>query len=373
MLIGVDATALHGARTGVGVMTHEILSALAARTDVDVAAYAVTWRGRGQLGQLVPPGVRTIGRPMAAQPLRQSWLRSDVPPIEWLVGSLDVVHGPNFVVPPARRAAEVATVHDLTPWRFPELANRDTRQYPQLVARAVRRGAWIHAVSEWVAGEVAAEHPAAADRIVVVPNGVTPLPPETRDSDAARGRELAGAARYLVAVGTVEPRKDLPGLVRAFDEVVEDDGDDPVRLVLAGPDGWGAEALTDAIRDARHRDRIRRLGWVSDDERAALLRGATAFAYPSRYEGFGLPPLEAMLAGVPVVTTTAGALQEVVGDAALLVPPLDHDALVAGLIEILRDDMRRASLVAAGTARAARYDWARTADGLVDLYRRATA
>jgi glycosyltransferase involved in cell wall biosynthesis len=111
---------------------------------------------------------------------------------------------------------------------------------------------------------------------------------------------------------------------------------------------------------------------VSDDERAALLRGATVFAYPSRYEGFGLPPLEAMLAGVPVLTTTAGALPEVVGDAALLVPPLDHDALVAGLIEILRDDTRRASLIAAGTARAAQYDWARTADGLVDLYRRAT-
>src|SRR4051794_7688598 len=373
MLVGIDATALHGPRTGVGVMTHEILTALADRDDVDVAAYAVTWRGRGQLGDLVPPGVRTIGRPMAAQPLRQSWLRSDLPPIEWLVGRLDVVHGPNFVVPPARAAAQIATVHDLTPWRFPELANRDTRQYPQLIARAVRRGAWIHAVSEWVAGEVAAEHPSAADRIVVVPNGVTPLPPDSRDTGATRGRGLAGAARYVLALGTVEPRKDLPGLVRAFDAVVEDDPEDPVRLVLVGPDGWGAEALTDAIRHAQHRDRIRRLGWGSDDQRAALLRGATPFAYPPRYEGVGLPPLEAMLAGIPGITTTAGALPEVVGEAALLVPPLDHDALVAGLIEILRDDARRASLVEAGTAQAARYDWRRTAAGLVDLYHRASA
>ena len=111
---------------------------------------------------------------------------------------------------------------------------------------------------------------------------------------------------------------------------------------------------------------------MSDDDRAALLRGATVFAYPSRYEGFGLPPLEAMQAGVPVVTTTAGALPEVVGDAALLVAPGDHDALVAGLQRLLTDDAVRDTLVAAGTERVVGYDWARTAKGLIDLYRRAT-
>jgi glycosyltransferase involved in cell wall biosynthesis len=304
---------------------------------------------------------------MAARPLRFCWVRSDLPPIEWFTGRFDVVHGPNFVVPPARRAGQVVTVHDLTPWRFPELATRDTRAYPGLVARAVRRGAWVHAVSEWVAAEVAAEHPEASDRIVAVPNGVTPLVAEGPATDAARGRALAGADRYVVALGMVEPRKDLPGLVRAFEEV----GDDDVRLVIAGPDGWGAEALGRAIAASRRPGRIRRLGWVSDDERAALLRGATVFAYPSRYEGFGLPPLEAMLAGVPVLTTTAGALPETVGEAALLVPPGDHDALVFGLRELLDDAGRRAALVAAGTERVARFDWERTADGLVDLYHRA--
>jgi glycosyltransferase involved in cell wall biosynthesis len=371
--IGVDATSLHGARTGVGVVTQEILEALGREAGLDVTAFAITWRGRGRLAELLPPGVRAAGRPMAARPLRACWSRADLPPIEWFVGPLDVVHGPNFVVPPSRRAARVVTVHDLTPWRFPELTNRDTRAYPGLVARALRGGAWVHTVSEWVADEVRTEYPDAAARIVAVPNGVTPLPPDGPATGAARGVALAGAARYVVALGTVEPRKDLPGLVRAFDEVVSADPDDPVRLVIAGPDGWGAEALTEAAASARHADRIRRVGWVSDDDRAALLRGATVFAYPSRYEGFGLPPLEAMQAGVPVVTTTAGALPEVVGDAALLVAPGDHDALVAGLQQLLTEERRRAQLVAAGTARVVAFDWARTADGLVDLYRRALA
>jgi glycosyltransferase involved in cell wall biosynthesis len=371
MRIAVDATSLHATRTGVGVVVHAVLAELAGRPEVDVSAFAVTWRGRGELAELVPPGVRAVGRPMAARPLRACWVRSDLPPIEWFTGGFDLVHGPNFVVPPARRAAEVVTVHDLTPWRFPELANADTRAYPALVARAIGRGAWVHVVSESVRAELAAEHPGAVERIVAVPNGVAPLPIEGPATGAARGRAVAGADRYVLAIGTAEPRKDLPGLVRAFDEVSTDEPD--LTLVVAGPDGWGTEALEDAIAAAAHRDRIRRLGWVSDDDRAALLRGAAAFAYPSRYEGFGLPPLESMLAGTPVLTTTAGALPEVVGDAALLVPPDDTAALADGLRRVLTDEPLRARLVAAGTDRVARFDWATTVDGLLELYRRALA
>lgn len=365
--IGVDATALHGRRTGIGVFTEQVLTRLGRNDGLDVAAFAVTFRGRGQLSSLVPMGVEAVGRPMAAQPLRRCWQRSELPPIEWFIGAVDLVHGPNFVVPPTRNAARLVTVHDLTPWRFPELANADTRAYPGLVRRAVERGAWVHTVSEFVADEVRDLFPSAAGRVRVVPNGISPLAAETATTDATRGRTLAGADRYVLALGTVEPRKDLPGLVRAFDRVAATDTD--LRLVIAGQDGWGTEAVTASIGQARASDRIVRLGWVGDDDRVALLRGATVFAYPSLYEGFGLPPLEAMLAGTPVLATTAGALPEVVGYAAELVDPGDGDALAEALGRLLADGDRRTELVVSGTQRAMRYSWDATAEGLVDLYR----
>jgi glycosyltransferase involved in cell wall biosynthesis len=363
--LAFDVTALHDARTGVGVVTGELLTRVARDADIDVVAYSVSWRGRDHVRELVPPGVAVATRPMAAQPLRQLWRRFDLPPISWWTGKVDVVHGPNFVVPPGGGALEIATVHDLTCIHHPELCTADVLQYPGLLSRALRRGAHVHAVSQFVADEVVSLLGADPERVHVVHNGVSAV----TGGDGDAGRRLAGGARYVLALGTVEPRKGLPALVAAFDAVAA--GDPELRLVIAGPDGWGTAQLSDAIARARHADRVVRVGWVDDSGRADLLAGAAVFAYPSQYEGFGLPPLEAMAAGVPVVTTSAGALPEVVADAAELVDVGDVDAL-GGTIAALIDEptAAHAARLERGRARAASFTWDAAAEGLSRLYHR---
>jgi glycosyltransferase involved in cell wall biosynthesis len=306
---------------------------------------------------------------MPARPLHALWERVDVPPVEWFIGATDVVHGTNFVVPPAGHAATVVSVHDLTPLHHPELCNAATLAYPGLIRRALRRGAWVHADSAFVAGEVVEAFGADPARVRVVAPGVPDLPAVTDAEVAATlGRLLpAGSGRYCLAVGTAEPRKDLPGLVRAFGEVAARHRD--VALVLAGPPGWGEEALAAAVASSPARERIVRTGWVEEPDLAALLARATVLAYPSLYEGFGFPPLQAMRAGVPVVASRAGSLPEVLGDGALMVDPGDHGGLVEALDACLADDALRAGLVAAGAARSARFSWERCGAGLEELYR----
>lgn len=392
--VGLDATPLLTPRSGVGEFCYWAMAALAARGDIDVRAFAVTWRRRGLLDGKVPPGVTITGRAMPARPLHKSWAWWPLPPIETFVGQLDVVHGTNFVVPPARRAAMVVTVHDLTPLHFPQMCQAATLAFPALVRQAVRRGAWVHTPTRFVAEEVVELLGAPPQRVRAVAHGIPSLGlrPATGAAPEALVREGLGAPlereaakgpprwrehfppwveRFVLAVGTVEPRKDYPGLVRAFDAIA--DRHPGVALAIAGADGWGADALEEVIAASHARDRVVRLGRVSDDERQALLAEAAVLAYPSVYEGFGLPPLEAMAAGTPVVASRTGALEETLGDAARLVEQGDVDALAEALDEVLDSPALAAALAENGRLEASRYSWEACAQGLVTLYADALA
>lgn len=372
LAVGFDGTPLLGRPTGVGVFCAGALGGLAGRTEVVVSAFAVSWRRRTWIERLVPAGISTGQRPMPARPLHRAWARSNTPPVEWFIGGQDVVHGTNFVVPPTRRAARVVSVWDLTVVLYPELCDPPTLAYPDLIRRAVAEGAWVHVPTDFVAEQVAAEFAVDRARLRTVPLGIPLLDPGGSagrpGAGVPAGLELpVGCERYVLAIGTIEPRKDYPLLVSAFTAVSELHPD--LALVIVGSDGWGSERFAAAVDASPARSRIVRPGYLDDRSLGALLTGAAALAYPSRYEGFGFPPLQAMIAGVPVVATAAGAVPEVVGDGARLVAPGDTDGLAAALDEVLAGGTEVEALVARGSRRAATFSWDACAAGLVRLYR----
>lgn len=357
--LAMDATAVLGATTGVGQMVSQLAARLPRDPGLDLTGLLVSWRGRGRFADAIPSGWAVKPLALPARLTHLAWRRTGHPKVR----GFDVVHGPNYVVPPTDdRAARLVTVHDMTAWRFPELVDHHSRFYPMHVRRAVDEGADIHAVSSFVADEIQTELGIEPDRIHVVPNGYQPVV----GGDAARARTLIGAP-YVLAIGTVEPRKDYVSLVRAMADIWPILPD--LKLVIAGADGWGADELNAVVDQLGVANRIRRLGYVSDPVKADLLAGAELLAYPSIYEGFGLPILEAMGAGVPVVSTSAGAIREIAGRAAVLVEPRDPSALAGALLTVLEDPDLRTGLAEAGRQRVDGYSWDAAVEGIARVYR----
>jgi glycosyltransferase involved in cell wall biosynthesis len=259
----------------------------------------------------------------------------------------DVLHCPTYRGPVTAERRSVVTVHDLALFRHPETFNRWSRLYgPRLIPRVLRAACRVIAVSEFTRRELVEILAVPPDKIRVVPNGVDDL--FTPDGDRAEGD-------YILTVGTLEPRKNLGRLVAAASRL-------GVELRVVGARGWGDVSLGGGG--------VRWLGRVDDAELAKLYRGAQVVAYPSLYEGFGIPVLEAMASGAPVVTSRDTATAEVAGDAAVLVDPRDVTSIGAGLERAAAD---RVELRARGIARASEFSWRATANATVGVYREAAA
>lgn len=315
---------------------------------------------------------RDSGRDRTMLTLMNATARRAAPPLP-----SQVVHSLRTPLPPPSRlpaAARVLTVHDVIPLLHPEWMYQDAeREVRAIMASVDPDRDFVIANSEATAADVAALLPMRRERIFVTPFAADPgvFHPETSPEriEQARRRYGVGAGPYLLSLGTVEPRKNLPRLLRCFFRLAEENAFSDVQLLLVGPTGWKTEEIFSTIESRPElRSRVRLTGYVPDADLAALYSGARAFVYPSLYEGFGLPVLEAMQCGAPVVTSNTSSMPEVAGDAGVCVPPQDLDALYHALHRLLSDDAWAAELGRRGLERSRRYSWDLTAEATVQAY-----
>ena len=366
----IDVSAVPAQPVGAGVYTIAVARGLAARDDIDVHLLARR-DDAARWSQIVPSATVHADAPNR-RPARLVWEQTAGPRLARRVRP-DVWHGPHYTLPLRVDVPTVVTVHDLTFFDHPEWHERSKVAYFQRMIRAsVARATVAVCVSEYTKSRLNAIC-GRDGAVVVIPHGVdherfTPADHDQARDDAALS-EHGITPPYIAFSGTIEPRKDVPTLVRAFARIAGTHPD--LRLVLAGNDGWGATAARDAIVSSGVSTRILRPGYLGNDVVAALFRRAEAVAYPSLEEGFGLPALEALASGTPLVSTRGSAVEEVVGDAALLVEPRDDAGLAVALATVLDDRATAERLRVAGPKRAAEYTWERSVAQHADVYARA--
>jgi glycosyltransferase involved in cell wall biosynthesis len=356
--------ALRG-RTGSGEYMHELLASLAERPAADEHLHLFTssWKDRPDpaLSGLLP-GVQIHDHRVPVRVLHWSWHHVGLPSVERLVGrSFDVAHAAHPLLMPTRRAAQIITIHDLDFLEHPERTAAEVRRdYARLVGAHARRADGILTSSDYTRREV-------IERLGVDPAKVavaSPGPPNW----TAQPNPHRATRRHILFVGTLEPRKNVGTLLDAYASLRQRRPDAPPLLVAGRPtplaEGWIAQAQRAPLAGHVHLQ-----GYVTDSVRQELFAGAAVLVLPSWNEGFGLPALEAMAAGVPVIASARGALPEVVADAGILVNPGSAEEIADAIERVLEDSTLAAGLVTRGRERAATFSWSRAADEVRRLYR----
>ena len=360
--IGFDGTPLLGPKTGVGWYTHELIDAVARQApEDDVLVFPISWRTARMLHLDPPhrPNVRVARRLAPARPLWAMWDRVPFPPVEWLV-ECDVFHATNFISPPSLKVPTVVTVHDIGFVRDPDSVSDAVRRMARLLPTVLRRASVVVTVSKFTRDELVWWLPDVADRICVIPNG------SHRRSVAPCDPTLPPGPPYALMVGTLEPRKNVPLALDAM-EILRRQGRE-LRLVLAGSPSPRLDVPAELHRRGLGPADVVRTGYIDDARLAGLVGGARLLVFPSLYEGFGMPVVEAMESGLPVVAARAGATPEIAGDAAELVEPDDPEGFADAMWRVATDEALRTRLVAAGRLRAAEYSWDKAAAACLRLY-----
>jgi len=366
--IGVDLRALVPESTGIGVATTSMLEALVRRGNF---SYLGLSHAAIDPEKLEGAG---ISCEVDSAPLGVIWQQLRLPR-RLAQGDINLFWSPLLTLPwrlPGRERPTpgVVTIHDLTPLLFPEMHHAKTRwSVRPFLRRTTEIAAAIAVDSAATERDVIERFPRSSAKTEVVPMGVSErFHPGTPDEITALRNELGFPGGYLLHVGTLEPRKNTERLIDSWLELRREDSSTPP-LVLAGGRGWHTEALSAKI-DGLQEMGLRHLGRVDADQLPQLYRAATAFAFPSLYEGFGLPPLEAMASGVPVAASNRSSLPEVVGDAGILFDPEDERAIREALRKLLSDSSLRAEFAAKGLERAREFSWNRAAERMESIFRR---
>lgn len=356
--------------TGVGYVALNQMRAMRAHRDqFDLRMFgARSRRGPRDAGELhdVFSRVSIISYCRTLKP--ELWTRANFPPIEWFCGKVDIAHDFFHQLPAASAAIRMTTIHDLSFIRHPETHTPETvAQQTRLVKHAAQHADALVVVSEFVKQEVMDLLGVDAARIYVVPNGVD-LGEFEGQSDCERLRQRYDIKRdYFIYLGTLEARKNLPRFIEAYARFAK--GRDVPNLLLVGKVGWLAQPVFDAIDRFGVRDRVRQLGHVPREDAIGLLKGAVACVYPSFYEGFGLPALEAMAAGTPLIVSKTASLPEVVGNEAAYIDPFNVDSIVNALTQVIDEPEIAAQRALRAHDRAREFSWARSVDALTRVYR----
>ncbi len=356
-------------RTGVGEYAHQLASALVPRIgrDGQVVLFSSSWKDRLAPGTV--PGAEVVDSRIPVRVLNRAWHRWEWPPIESFAGRVDVAHSMHPLMLPSRGAAQVITIHDLYFLDHAEDTEREIRRdYAARAPSHARRCDAIVAVSEYTASQIRSRFGVAAEKITVC----SPAAPAWVLRSAASRPALSERSESkgpILFLGTLEARKNVPVLLEAYGRLLARDPQTPP-LVLAGRAGAGADAVLNRLSQPPLAGKVRHLGYVADERREQLFREASMLVMPSLDEGFGMPALEAMTIGVPVVAANRGALPEVVGDAGLLVEP-DPEALAQAMKQILDNQALAQRLATAGVERSKRFTWEGSAAKLLDVYRAA--
>jgi glycosyltransferase involved in cell wall biosynthesis len=321
-----------------------------------------------------PPNFLVRRSAVPSRFLTAGWNRMGLPiPAEILTGSCDIYHSPDFVLPPLRRAKGIVTVHDLSFMRVPGCAEPRLRAYlEKSVPRAVKAAHRVLADSRNTHNDLVELLEVSPNKISVVPGAVDAIFAPVNDS-ARLGQASAQYSlprRFIVSVGTLEPRKNYPRLISAYARLRRTTGL-PHKLVIVGKPGWLYDDIYERVRKEGMVEHVQFLGFVPDRDLATIYSLADLMVFPSLYEGFGIPPLEAMACGTPVVSSSNSSLPESVGDAALTVDASDTDAISDAMAHVLGDDDLSARLIRLGQIRAAQFTWHAAARSLLTAYEQA--